>query len=179
MITIKSNIKDFLNNYKKKVENFKVVLNTVAEKLAQKIIEYMKNEIETNRFQWAEKGKLETITNVGFTITPTSDKSVRVFIGDNLRKYKMKDGTLVNPVFFIEFGFGIVGQDNPSKNHEYFDWEYNINGHTDAWWYLGFDGEFYETKGTQGINFMYKALIDKKEDWKAYLKKLLKEQANG
>lgn len=174
-VKVKSNIKEFLENYRKKVENFKVILNTIAEKLAQKMVEFMRNEIETNRFQWAEKGKLETITNVDFAITPLGEKSVRVSIGDNLRKYTMSDGTLVNPAFFIEFGFGIVGQNNPKKNHEYFDWEYNINGHTHAWFYVGFDGQFYESKGVEGINFMYKAQLNAKQ----YLKELLKEQANG
>ena len=28
----------------------------------------------------------------------------------------MSDGTLVNPVYFIEFGFGIEGQENPMQN---------------------------------------------------------------
>lgn len=178
MITIKSNIKEFLNNYRKITENFKVVLNNIATKLAEKIVQDMKTEIETNRFQWAEKGSLEYISNIDFLITPTSNKSVMVSIGDNLKKHIMSDGTLVNPVFFIEFGFGIVGQNNPSKNHELFDWEYNINNHTDAWWYMGFDGQFYQTKGSKGINFLYKTLHRKKNVWVNYLKELLKENAN-
>ncbi len=175
MITVKSNIKQFLENYRKKVENFKVVLDSVAEKLAQKMIEFMKNEIEVNRLQWAEKGSLENISSVDFTITPLSEKAVRISIGDNLPKYQMNDGTFVNPAFFIEFGFGITGQNNPKHNHEYFDWEYNINGHTYAWWYMGLDGQFYETEGVQGVNFMYNAQQKAKE----FLNEILKEQANG
>lgn len=179
MISVKSNINGFLENYKKKAKSFQFVLDNTANKLALKVIEEMKKEIETNRFQWAEKGKLETISNIDFKIEPIGEKSVRVSIGDNLRKYTMSDGTLVNPVFFIEFGFGIVGQNNPKKNHELFDWEYNINGHTEAWWYIGFDGEFYQTEGVEGINFIYKTIYERKEYWQNYLKELLKEQANG
>lgn len=174
MITIKSNIKQFLENYRKKVENLKVVLDNVAEKLAQKMCAFMALEISSLKYVWVEEGNLQDVKNIDFDIESIGTNSVRVSIGKNLTPFEMKDGTLVNPAFFIEFGFGIVGQNNPKQNHEAFDWEYNINGHTTAWYYK-YNDEYYRSEGRQGINFMYNAQQKAKE----FLMEILKEQANG
>ena len=76
----------------------------------------------------------------------------------------MSDGTLVNPAFFIEFGFGILGEKAPMKDHEKCEWEYNINGHTKGWSYLGRDGDFHGSKGRVGTNFMYNAKQKAKDE---------------
>ena len=39
--------------------------------------------------------------------------NIRVSIGEKITPHNMSDGNRVNPAYFIEFGFGIVGQNNP------------------------------------------------------------------
>lgn len=184
MITVKSNIDEFLKAYKKKVDRFQSVLQGFAEKLAKKMSDDMLQDIFTTKMTWApnelqqdETGKMGTIEDVRFDIVPTSNTSVKVVIGENLPKHIMTDGTLVNPVYFIEFGFGIVGQENPQKNTENFGWVYNKEGHETAWWYKGFDGKAHYSKGAAGINFLYRTIDKYKTDWKNYLIQLLNEGA--
>lgn len=175
MITIKSNIDKFLENYKKKVEATQKSLLNIAEKLAQKMSSDMAFEISQLRYVWVEEGKLSTISNIDFSIEIIGASSVRVSIGNNLTPFAMSDGTLVNPVYFIEFGFGIVGQDNPKENHSKYDWEYNIHNHDSAWYYRGLNGELLKSSGREGINFMYRVIQDYKNNWKKYLKELIGE----
>lgn len=193
MITVKSNIKQFLENYRKKVENFKVVLNTVAEKLATRMAHDMYEEIARTENVWAiddkpnfhdETGKMG-YAHTGksfeywFDIQHTSDRSVRVGIGENIQPHLMSDGNLVNPAYFIEFGFGIVGQNNPMKNADAYNWIYNKKNHNEAWYYGGYDAEIHLSDGAKGINFMYNTIQRYKDNWQKYLGELLKEQANG
>lgn len=182
MIRVKSNIKGFLKAYRKKVENVKSILNGFAEKLAQRMSEDMLDEILTTKATWApnelqqdETGKMGTIEDVKFEIVSTSNTSVKVVIGENLPKHKMSDGNVVNPVYFIEFGFGIMGKENPQEKAEDFGWIYNKEGHEVAWWYKGFDNKSHYSKGAVGINFLYRTIDKYKKDWKDYLIQLLNE----
>ena len=177
MISVKSNIKGFIENYKKKVANLNIVLNNIANKLAEKMSTDMKSLIQTDS-KWKEHGNLSKINNVDFRIEPISQNSVRVHIGEKLPKFEMSDGTLVNPAFFIEFGFGIIGQNSPKQGAEKHDWQYNIRGHKDAW-YFWYEGVLMESEGREGINFMYNTIQRYKDNWQNYLKELLKENANG
>ena len=176
MISVKSNINEFLKNYRKKASNFKNSLNGIAEKLAKRMSEDMKSLIQTDK-RWQEHGNLSTINEVSFDIESIGDNAVRVSIGDNLPKLVMTDGTLVNPSFFIEFGFGIVGERTPKKNHDKYNWEYNINQHKTAWMFR-YNGELMESEGREGINFMYNTIQDYRTNWLKYLKELM-ESANG
>lgn len=181
MITIKSNINKFLANYRKRVANVKNVLNVFAQKLAERMSADMANEIQNLEFVWHEEyGNLSEIEveQIDFTITQVSENSVRVSIGENLPKFKMSDGTPVNPVYFIEFGFGVEGEKNPMFNHEKHDWNYNINGHLFEWTYKDRYGEWQYSKGREGINFLYNTIYKYRDGWKQYLKELM-ENANA
>jgi hypothetical protein len=178
MITISSNIDDFLKAYRKRVEKFKEVLFGIAEKLATRMATDMAYEITSLRSVWEEEGNLDEISNFNFDIQVIDNNSVRVLIGSELTPLEMEDGTLVNPIYFIEFGFGIVGQQNPKKNHEKYDWEYNINQHNRAWYYYGKAGQKFRSKGREGINFMYNTIEKYRTNWQEYFKELM-EQENG
>lgn len=191
MIKIKSNIDSFLNKYRKKCETFKTSLREVAEKLAKRMSEDMFDIISKNEDVWAindkdnfndESGKMAFHKGKNledwFTIESIGDNAMRVSIGDNLRKHEMEDGSLVNPAYFVEFGFGIVGQDNPMKNADRYNWRYNKNGHIEAWTYEGWDGLLHESSGAKGINFMYNTIQDYKNNWLKYLNELM-ENANA
>lgn len=178
-LKISSNIDKVLKSFGKKYKAIKTTLENIAEKLAERMSEDMKNEIVSHRSTWAEKGSMDYIDQINFDIVKTGNNSVRVSIGENLPKHEMTDGTLVNPVYFIEFGFGIVGEAKPKKNAELYDWEYNINDHQDAWVFFGRDEKFHTTKGREGLNFLYKTMLDYKERWKDYIIDMIKGNENG
>lgn len=181
MITVKSNIKEFLKNYKKKIANFKTVLNRLSQKLAERMSTDMAYEIARTRHIWTEEGNLDKVSGIDFNITNIGDNAVRVSIGENLEKFEMEDGTLVNPVYFIEFGFGIAGQQNPQDEHSKFGWEYNIHGKEKAWYYYDktvSPPQLLKSEGRQGSNFMYNVIQKYKDNWQQYLKELMTEIEN-
>ena len=175
MIKINSNIDKVIANFTKKKNNFKNKLENVAKKIAEKMSEDMRNEILSNRHIWAEKGSMDYIDTINFDIAKTGDNSVRVSIGENLQKHIMSDGTLVNPVYFIEFGFGIKGEEKPMENADKYDWVYNINNHEDAWVFFGYDDKFHTTKGREGLNFLYNTIVKYKANWETYIFEIMKE----
>jgi hypothetical protein len=180
MITVKSNISEFLKNYRKRVGNFKNTLNVLAEKLAQRMSQDMAYEITSKKFVWVEEGNLSLVSAVDFDIEHIGDNAVRVTIGDNLGVIGMNDGTLVNPLYFIEFGFGIVGKNKPMQGHSEKGWEYDIKDHGEKGWYF-YDnyGELVHTQGREGINFLYNTIQDYRNNWRQYLKELMTEIGNG
>ena len=177
MITVTSNIEEFLKHYKKRIQNFNDELGSIAEKLAKRMSEDMKRLIQSDR-RWQEHGNLSIINDVDFRIEKLSTNSVKVFIGENLPKFIMTDGTLVNPSFFIEFGFGIVGEQKPKEGSKKHNWEYNINRHKESWFFW-YNGILMESEGREGLNFIYNTIQRYKDNWTSYLKELLEEQANG
>lgn len=201
MIKVSSNINSFLKHYKKKVEAFKASLDDLAYKLAQKMSSDMAYEIASLRYVWTEEGNLDKVSGVDFNIVKTSETSVRVTIGDSLPKITVGDSQIsrlrgrvpqeVNPVYFIEFGFGIAGERNPQKNHEEHGWEYNINQHKSAWFYYDStvvpaedgSGEWkpplLRSEGRQGINFMYNTIEKYRGNWLMYVSELIKENYDG
>ena len=197
MITVTSNIDEFLKHYQKRIQNFKSFLGTIAEKLANRMAHDMYEIIQKTENVWAiddksnfhdETGKMGFHTSKGFDywfeIQPTSETSIRVSVGEKVTPHKMKDGTRVNPAYFIEFGFGVAGQKKPMENATKLNWKYNVNNHKEGgippspWAYTGFDGEMYISDGAIGTNFMYNTFEDYRNNWKQYLKELM-EQANG
>ena len=159
----------------------------------------MYREIQENEDVWApfvsdtlqnERGKMWRYKgkdfDFWFDIELTGENSVKVSIGDKIKPHIMSDKALVNPAYFIEFGFGVVGQQNPKKNAELYHWSYNKNAHEagniyrpSPWIYEGFDGVLRESRGAEGINFLYRTIDKYRTYWKFYVEQLLKEQANG
>lgn len=177
MITIKSNINSFLKAYRKRINPIINVLPVFAEKLAKKMSEDMQNFIKTDN-RWKDNGNLSRVNTVDFRTERLSDNSVRVFVGENLPQFEMRDGTMVNPAFFIEFGFGIVGENKPKQRADKYSWRYNINDRGDAWWFK-FDGEWFKTKGKEGLNFIYIIMDKYRNGWREYFEQLIREQGNG
>lgn len=169
MVDISSNIDNVLKSFKKKANAIKLSIKQIAEELANQMSIDMQNEINSTKSVWqdVEGSNMREISNVLFDIKHTKNgKSVRIEIGSNLQPISMSDGSKVNPIYFIEFGFGIYGETIPSPHSVEHGWAYNINGHTTAWLFMGNDGEFHSTIGTQGINFIYNTMQKYKEKWK-------------
>ena len=62
--------------------------------------------------------------------------------------------------FYVEFGTGIVGADNPHPDPGIAGWKYDINQHGDLGWYYFKDGEWHWTKGMPSRPFMYQTAMD-------------------
>ena len=182
MITVKSNINEFLKNYRKRVGNFKSTLNVIAEKLVERIKADMLRVIENKQFVWQEEaGNLAEIepSDIDFTTTQVGENTIRVSIGERLPRFPMSDGTLVNPVYFIEFGFGIEGQESPMQNRDKYGWRYNINHYIEGWTYLDKYGEEQFSRGREGTNFLYNTIQTYKTNWKQYVAEIMTEIGNG
>ena len=187
MIKVTSNIDEFLKYYKGRIENFKNMLENIAEKLAQRMSQDMKALIYSETSTWSpdaenndETGKMAYHRGKEISVEINHiGNGVRVVLGENLDKHEMSNGSLVNPLYFIEFGFGVRGESKPAHNHEKVNWEYNKRNRQEAWGYQGWDGKIHISDGIVGTNFMYRTMDDYRTNWKKYLKELLEEQANG
>lgn len=190
MIGINSNIDKFINKYTKRVNAITKTLQEIAEKMAQRMSTDMALEISRNRTLWEESGgTMSRIDSIDFDIRDNGKCGYIVEIGNNLPKVLVGDSKasalrqflgyepkLVNPIYFIEFGFGIIGENNQSPHHDEYGWYYNLNQHKDAWYYRD-SGNLFSSMGTKGINFMYNTIEKYRVDWKKYLFTLIKENS--
>lgn len=190
MIGINSNIDKFIKKYTKKVDAITKSLEDIANKIAQRMSMDMALEISKNRATWEESGgTLSKIDNIDFDISSNGKGGYIVEIGNNLplvtvgdskasslRQFLGYETKLVNPIYFIEFGFGIIGESNKSPHNEEYGWYYNLNQHKGAWYYRD-SGNLYRSSGTKGINFMYNTIEKYRLEWKNYLITLIKENS--
>ena len=102
-----------------------------------------------------------------------------ILIGQNTAPIEMKDGRMVNPYLFIQFGYGIVGEENPVQYHLFNRWEYNVNNRVKAWTYIGGDGKTYWTRGRKGTNFFYNVINKYRSEWKNIVRDEIKEYYKG
>jgi hypothetical protein len=149
------------------------------EKLAQRMSADMALEISRSRYIWEETGgTMSEISAVDFDIVNTGFNEVTIEIGNNILPIEMSDGELVNPVYFIEFGFGIIGEENPKVGADEYDWEYNVNLRDKEWYFRGRDGHSYKSMGREGINFIHTVISKYRNEWKDYFFELLKGDSN-
>ena len=101
-----------------------------------------------------------------------------IHVGRESAPIVMKDGRTVNPYMFIQFGYGIVGEENPIEHHIFSRWQYNVNKHVKAWTYVGGDGQTYWTRGLKGTNFFYSVINKYRKEWKNILRDEIKDYYN-
>ena len=61
---------------------------------------------------------------------------------------------------FVEFGTGVVGQNNPHPEPGLANWKYDVNQHGEAGWFYFKDGEWHWTKGMPSRPFMYETRME-------------------
>ena len=168
MVSITSNINDVLKSLKSKQTRFKAIISNIALIVAQAVKDDMVAEINANISNWSKPYELisSVVKPESQIILVPTELGYRIEIGNNLGGLEMSDGGLVNPYYFIEFGYGIVGQNSPALKSSEYNWEYNINKHNNYWFFFGTDGKKHATKGRIGINFMYNAIQKNKNSWK-------------
>lgn len=191
---LKSNYNSFIKNIKQIPNILDTVMRRETENILKKMCEDMRRDIEENKSTWLEIGSsLDFLDKTG-GINPERDITYElkdnggtIYVGSN-NLITMKDGRTVNPYFFIEFGYGVEGQENPVNYHTQNGWEYNINNHQrtestykngkpkGAWWYWGYNGERIETNGRKGIDFFYKTVRKYKKEWQRIIDEALERE---
>ena len=76
---------------------------------------------------------------------------------------------------FVEFGTGIVGEQNPHPDTSLANWKYDINEHGENGWMYYKDGEWHWTKGMPSRPFMYETARDLRD----LIPKIAKEVFGG
>lgn len=178
---IKSNYDKFERHLNKFVDSLDIDARLAMEDVLEYVCEEMKQEILNKKDTWCEAwSPLAEDSTLGSDIHyEIKDNKATIYIGRDTKKITMQDGTTVNPYYFIEFGWGIVGENNPVNYHLQNGWIYNVNKHTQAWWYVGYNGEPRASYGRQGIDFLYNAMKKLKPNLEAALGERLKKRWYG
>lgn len=174
---IKSNFNDFMKRFRDLPRLIDVASYDAIKELLERMCNDMKQEIQTHREEWAEHGgPFENWGDLGQDIEyEISEKGGRIYVGRNthtIRIGKKANRRSVNPYLFIEFGWGIEGEQNPVRYHTQHGWEYNINQHKEAWSFYGVNGELITTTGRRGIDFFYNTISKYRKEWKSVVEEI-------
>lgn len=174
-IRVKSNYNDFIKHISKLPEIIDIEMQDLLRQSLEDMVNDMKSDIQSMRSTWLERGsaldELDSHEGLGNDIEyELEGNKATIYVGRNTSKLTMKDGRQINPYFFIEFGYGIEGQNNPVQYAAQNGWAYNINGHKKSWsyeaWYSVSDDPIYiHSTGRQGIDFFYKAVRKYRQNW--------------
>ena len=190
MITVKSTGVDKIIERIKSIQDSCNVnsLSPITEKIAERIKDFIINRYISTGTVWQEKnGNLSTVSGDDVLVIKNADNYV-ITIGSRTQPFDMPDHsndtsglyaglpTQVNPYFFIEFGFGIAGQDSPVKNAEKWGWRYNIHNHTQAWTFIGLDGTPTESIGVHGAGAINSLL---NSEFKRIVNEVIAEERNN
>lgn len=182
MPTIK--IKSNWHRVRKNIESLSKQIDTEVQAAMQEILENMckemKAKLASGSQYWMDNGGLEAVYNASgnqdIEYEIVDNKGV-LYVGRNTSRLIMEDGRVVNPYLFIEFGYGIIGENSPHPKAYLENWDYNVNNHEKAWWFVGINGERTWTMGQKGFDFFYPILDKYKKEWKNIVsKRILKLQ---
>ena len=175
MIKIKSNINSILKTFKERQSAIKNINITVAKQVAYEIAKQIKSDIVLNKPTWYESAGGMSINYGTDVVVDETSSGALIRIGENTSKLIMADGSQINPYYFIEFGFGIIGANNSAANSIKYGWAYNIKGHIEPWIIPGSETL---SSGTQGINFLYNNVYVNKDKWVSLAKQKVMEAFN-
>lgn len=167
MLTIKSNISSVRKKFQKYTSSFNKKLSKAIEditnqfynELVKNINKYLPNPVRnilTNEIEVDDYSFMNDIK-----IQKENDLLFKIKLGQNSLR-RANDGKLVNPFYYYEFGFGIIGE-GTYKN--YFDaiqfgWAYDVNDHSYAGWTYPVNDVYYWTNGVNGLGFLQETV-----DW--------------
>lgn len=183
-INLKSNYSQFMKRMQAIPRNIEIYSKEVVENILQRMCEDMKKKLSLASDLWKDNGGLEQIYNIhGGTDVEYeiggNGKSGTIYIGRNTSKIivgKNDKQNTVNPYLFIQFGFGLSGEEKPAEYAVQRGWEYNVNKHTKAWVYMGINGKKQYTTGQVGYDFFYSVLKKYRKEWKKIAEEALFEQ---
>ena len=133
----------------KEVENFKAEINYKTKILAERLAE---EGVYIARVNIAEEGAIysgELISSL-----------------DTEYQGSTKDGatwvTYTDCAWapFVEFGFGIIGSENPHPMTSLISWKYDVNEHGEKGWFYEKDGQWFWSQGQPSKPFMWETSIE-------------------
>jgi len=85
-------------------------------------------------------------------------------LASTITSRSVKDGFVIEVngeyALYVEFGTGIVGEENPHPNALQEGWEYDMNDHGEnGWFYIGADGIRHWTKGMPARPYIYQTSL--------------------
>ena len=157
MINIETtNIDKTIARLKEKFKRTAGISKDIQRRTADIISMELKHHyIETSPIWKESAGTMAEIDGTDITIRQDGDDII-VAIGETTPKVKLKgyNGLPVeaNPYLFVEYGFGIIGQDNPVTRAQQKGWQYNVKKHRGVWGYKDKYGNLHFSKGVEGAN---------------------------
>lgn len=144
-------------------------LNTKSIQNAIKEIEQYKQEIIQKTQLFAERLAQKGVEMAEYKILDYD----AVYTGELLASIKLEKGQVYTNgaeyivytdcpwAQFVEFGTGIVGDENQHPYADVFNWKYDVNEHGEyGWWYWNdTEGEWRWTKGMPSRPFMYETAM--------------------
>ena len=183
MINIKSNIRNVRKSFQKYVSQFNNKLNKAIEYITATFYEEIVKNVNQCLPDPVRDSALSNDIEVDdysfmydIVIEKVNDLYYKIKLGENSGR-KAKDGSIVNPFYYYEFGFGFVGLggfDNYDKAFE-FGWDYDVNNHGSAGWNYKINGQTYWTSGLNGLGFLQKTIDWYKENKEQILKDAIKK----
>lgn len=132
MININSNVADVIKFFEEKQRRVQDTESAILKKVAERIRQRLLTMYSAMSYDSEELLSLIDVDDIDIQYQPNR---CIIKIGSNTEKMTMKDGSQVNPFFFIEFGFGLIGEQNPTKKSKDYNWVYNVNKHKSGWYY--------------------------------------------
>lgn len=182
MINIKSNIRTVRKSFQKYVGKFNNKLSQVIEyvtnqfydELVKNINKFLPNPVRNILTNEIEEDDYSFMYDIN--IQKENDLLFKIKLGENSLR-KASDGNLVNPFYYYEFGFGIMGE-GTYKNYSdaiQFGWSYDVNNHSYAGWTYKVNGMTYWTNGVNGLGFLQETVDWYKENKEQILQDAIKK----
>lgn len=175
-IQIKSNYNDFIKSIKAIPKEIDNRTRAILSELLEDMCIDMKKQIQVSMSEWVDAPNGNMSTGLGNDITYEINEKGNggtIYVGRNTKPITLSNGNTVNPYMFIEFGFGIVGEESPAKYAAQNLWDYNINHHKNWIVYGNSDypltkskDDLVFTKGTKGIDFFYNTISKYRKELK-------------
>lgn len=132
MININSNVADVIKAFEEKKKQLQNVESAILRKVAENIKQRLLTMYSAMNYDSEE---LLSLIDVGDIEIEYKPNSCRINIGSKTETITMADGSEVNPFFFIEFGFGLIGEQSPTNKSKDYNWVYNVHKHKNGWYY--------------------------------------------
>lgn len=147
----------------KQLKNFQEEITRKCEDLARRLADegVVLAKMKITQFPAIDSGELlNSIMNEPGAVLTNGAKWI-IYTGCEHAKY-------------VEFGFGLRGQENPHPDPSLTNWKYDVQGHGPAgWWYFK-NGEWHWSGGQPSKPFMYETGRDLRE----LIQKIAKEVYN-
>lgn len=157
---------------------------SIVYEIAEKIRDYIKNKYISTKSSWQENNGNLSLIDGADVIVVNKGTSYSILIGSQSPLFVMPERSeqsaqqyqglprTINPYFFIEFGFGIIGKEGSSNLASKYNWEYNIRPYSNRWHFKGINSRRTESRGQLGV----KAISDIVLNFKKICEQVQREQ---